>query len=52
MLPLKLEAADLYQSQIASNFNSREAMHKAIESYARNIRPVETVKLERYWKAR
>lgn len=52
MLPLKLEAGDLYQSQIASNFNSREAMHKAIESYARNIRPVETVKLERYWKAR
>ncbi len=52
MLPLKLEAADMYASQIASNFNTQEAMHKAIDSYAHNIRPVETIRLERYWTAR
>jgi LmbE family N-acetylglucosaminyl deacetylase len=52
MLPLKLEAADMYASQISSNFASQEAMHKAIENYAKSIRPVETVRLERYWTAR
>ncbi|GCE21000.1 PIG-L deacetylase family protein [Dictyobacter kobayashii] len=52
MMPLKLEAADMYRSQIDSNFGSREAMHKAIDTYAKNIRPVETIRLERYWVTR
>ncbi|GAC1467059.1 MAG: PIG-L family deacetylase [Ktedonobacteraceae bacterium] len=52
MLPLKIEAADMYATQIISNFASKEAMHKAFEDYAKNIRPVETVRLERYWMAR
>ncbi len=52
MLPLKIEAADMYASQISSNFTGKETMHKAIEGYAKSIRPVETVRLERYWTAR
>lgn len=52
MLPLKIEAADAYQSQINNNFANQEAMHKAIEGYAQAIRPVETIRLERYWKIR
>ncbi len=52
MIPLKIEAADMYASQISSNFVSKEAMHKAIEDYSKSIRPVETVRLERYWTAR
>ncbi|GCF10395.1 GlcNAc-PI de-N-acetylase [Dictyobacter arantiisoli] len=52
MLPLKLAAADLYASQIQSNFGGREAMHKTMDSYAHTIRPVETIRLERYWIAR
>ena len=52
MLPLKIEAADIYQSQINNNFANQEAMHKAIEGYAQNIRPVSTIRLERYWTTR
>jgi LmbE family N-acetylglucosaminyl deacetylase len=49
MLPLRLEAADRYASQITLNFASQEAMHRAMENYTHGIRPVETVHLERYW---
>ena len=52
MIPLKIEAATMYASQISSNFTGKETMHKAIEDYAKSIRPVETVRLERYWTAR
>ena len=52
MIPLKVEAAGMYASQISSNFASKEAMHKAIDDYTKSIRPVETVRLERYWTAR
>ncbi|WP_338257177.1 PIG-L deacetylase family protein [Dictyobacter halimunensis] len=52
MMPMKLEAADLYRSQIDSNFGSREAMHRLIDNYAKSIRPVETIRLERYWLTR
>lgn len=49
MLPLRIEAADMYSSQTALNFGSEEAMHTAMQSYTHSIRPVETVYLERYW---
>ena len=49
MLPLRLEAADTYASQIMSNFANKEAMHQAMTNYTHGIRPVETVHLERYW---
>lgn len=52
MVPLKKEAATMYASQIGSNFASKEAMHKAIDDYTKSIRPIETVRLERYWTAR
>ncbi|GCE24599.1 GlcNAc-PI de-N-acetylase [Dictyobacter alpinus] len=52
MIPLKIEAASMYRSQITSNFVSQEAMQKDMDNYAKNIRPVETVRLERYWVAR
>lgn len=52
LIPMKLEAADMYTSQIVPNFGSREAMHKAIDGYAQSIRPVETIRLERYWVVR
>jgi LmbE family N-acetylglucosaminyl deacetylase len=52
LIPMKLEAADMYASQIVPNFGSREAMHKAIDGYAQSIRPVETIRLERYWVVR
>jgi len=42
----------MYTSQVALNFGSSAAMHKAIEGYAHSIRPVETVNLERYWTVR
>ena len=51
MLPLRLEAADMYASQTQLNFGSRAAMHSSMQSYTRNIRPVYTVHLERYWSA-
>ncbi len=49
MLPYRLEAADLYTSQIGPNFGDAATMHKAMDTYAHNIRPVETIRLERYW---
>jgi LmbE family N-acetylglucosaminyl deacetylase len=49
MLPLRIEAADMYTSQTVLNFGSEEAMHTAMQSYTHNLRPVETVCLERYW---
>ncbi len=52
MMPLKIEAADMYASQISSNFTGKETMHRAMEDYAKGIRPVETVRLERYWTSR
>jgi hypothetical protein len=52
MLPFRLEAADLYTSQIESNFSSRAEMHKMMREYTHGLRPVETVCLERYWQAR
>ncbi len=52
MLPFRLEAADLYASQIENNFPSRAEMHKMMRAYTHGIRPVETVCLERYWQAR
>jgi LmbE family N-acetylglucosaminyl deacetylase len=52
LIPMKLEAADMYKSQIVPNFGNREAMHKAIDGYAQSIRPVETIRLERYWVVR
>jgi LmbE family N-acetylglucosaminyl deacetylase len=52
MMPLRLEASTIYASQIASNFGSVEGMQKLIDTYAHNIRPVETVSLERYWTVR
>ncbi len=52
MVALRIEAADTYASQIAVNFGSKGAMHKAITNYTHGIRPVETVHLERYWTVR
>lgn len=49
MLPLRLEASDMYASQVDLNFGSRAAMQSSMQSYTRNIRPVYTVHLERYW---
>ncbi len=49
MLPYRLEASDMYSSQIGPNFGDQAAMHKAMETYTHGIRPVETVCLERYW---
>jgi len=52
MLPIRLEAADFYTSQIQVNFGDRVRMHKAMENYTHGIRPVQTVHLERYWTTR
>ena len=49
MMPYRLEAADMYASQIAPNFGDVATMHRGIDTYAHNIRPVETIRLERYW---
>jgi LmbE family N-acetylglucosaminyl deacetylase len=52
MLPIRQEAAAKYASQIVPNFGDRALLFKSMESYTQNIRPVETVHLERYWTAR
>ena len=52
MLHLRQEAAEMYASQIQSNFGGKEAMFHAMDDYTHGIRPVETVHLERYWTAR
>lgn len=49
MLPLRLEAAELYTSQVQLNFAGKTHMHKVMEDYTHGIRPVQTVHLERYW---
>ena len=49
MLPFRLEASDMYTSQIGPNFGDLATMHRAMETYTHAIRPVETVCLERYW---
>jgi LmbE family N-acetylglucosaminyl deacetylase len=52
MLPLRQEAAAMYVSQTDMNFGSKDAMFKAMDDYTHGIRPVETVRLERYWTTR
>lgn len=49
MLPLRIEASTMYASQIQLNFGGRAAMHNTMQSYTHNIRPVQTVHLERFW---
>jgi LmbE family N-acetylglucosaminyl deacetylase len=51
-LPVRQEAAAAYTSQISNNFSNKDAMFQLIDRYSHNIRPVETVRLERYWAAR
>jgi LmbE family N-acetylglucosaminyl deacetylase len=51
MLPLRLEAAKLYASQIVLNFGDEETMRHGMRKYTHDIRPIETVHLERYWVA-
>jgi LmbE family N-acetylglucosaminyl deacetylase len=52
MLPMRIEASDLYASQIQINFGDRASMHRAMENYTHGIRPTQTVHLERYWTTR
>lgn len=48
-LPVRQQAAALYSSQIDSAFGSLDTMKTAMEQYSHNIRPVETIHLERFW---
>jgi LmbE family N-acetylglucosaminyl deacetylase len=50
-LPVRQEAAAVYSTQITNNFSDKEAMFQLIDRYSHNIRPVETIHLERYWTA-
>jgi LmbE family N-acetylglucosaminyl deacetylase len=50
-LPVRQEAAAAYTSQITNNFSDQDAMFRLIDRYSHDIRPVETVHLERYWTA-
>lgn len=52
MLPLRQEASTMYASQIELNFANKAAMLAAMDNYTRNIRPVQTIRLERYWTVR
>ncbi|MFL5625718.1 MAG: PIG-L deacetylase family protein [Ktedonobacteraceae bacterium] len=52
MLPQRIEAADMYNSQIVLNFESRANMRQSMQDYTRSIRPVHTIHLERYWTTR
>ncbi len=52
MLPMRIEAAGLYTSQIELNFGNRAAMQRAMSEYTHGIRPVHTVHLERCWTPR
>ena len=52
MVQIRTAAAEIYASQITSNFANRETMGRSIANYTHNIRPVETVHLERYWTPR
>lgn len=51
-LHLRQQASATYESQTAMNFGDEAAMRSSIARYAHDIRPVETVHLERYWNAR
>ncbi len=51
-LPARQEASKMYTSQIIANFGSQEDLVQSMDSYTHSIRPVETVRLERYWVAR
>jgi LmbE family N-acetylglucosaminyl deacetylase len=51
-LPARQEASKMYASQIITNFGSQEDLVQGIDRYTHGIRPVETVRLERYWVAR
>jgi LmbE family N-acetylglucosaminyl deacetylase len=51
-LPVRQEAAAAYTSQTRNNFSNKDTMFQLIDRYSHNIRPVETVCLERYWVAR
>jgi hypothetical protein len=51
-LPARQEAAKMYASQITSNFGSQENLIQSMDKYTHSIRPVETIRLERYWVAR
>lgn len=49
MLPQRIEATGMYSSQIPELFGDLATMRRSIDQYTRSIRPVETVRLERYW---
>ena len=50
-LSVRQEAAAVYASQI-TNFSNKDAIFRLIDRYSYNIRPVETIRLERYWTTR
>ena len=52
MLPSRREAMALYTSQIELNFDSKASMRRVVDEYTHNIRPVHTVRLERFWTTR
>jgi hypothetical protein len=52
MLPLRLESAAMYASRTTADYGSRETMFQLITDYSHNLRPVETVHMERYWQIR
>jgi LmbE family N-acetylglucosaminyl deacetylase len=52
MLHLRQEASAKYASQTVMNFGDEATMAKTMARYSHNIRPVETVHLERYWTTR
>jgi LmbE family N-acetylglucosaminyl deacetylase len=52
MLHLRQEASEMYASQIQSNFHDKATMYQSMEDYSHDIRPVQTVHLERFWTAR
>jgi len=51
-LPVRQEASKMYTSQIMANFGSQEDLVQSVDRYTHSIRPVETIRLERYWVAR
>jgi len=51
MLQLRQETAEMYASQVELNFRDKQTMYQLMADYTHDIRPVETVHLERYWTA-
>ena len=51
-LPARQDAAKMYTSQIIANFGNQENLVQSMDKYTHSIRPVETIRLERYWVAR